>query len=302
MMHDDDQIPADLRALFAAERGRDDGPPAGAKERVASALSITLGIGIGAAATAATSAAGATMGAGASGAASTTAAAATTAAATTAAATTAVATTTAASVAAGTGATTAAGAGFTATGGALAKGLAFVFATAVAGTTGTGIYLAAKDDTKPAIVEVAPSSADVPSSFDPKMLGKKAPPPVVEKPKPPIASVPFVSAPVVEVERAAIAPVENTPEAKAERLRGERAVLDTARAAVARGDGGAALIALEAHRASYADGALVEERDALTILALAKVGRTDEARKKADAFRAKKPHSLFLKAIDGALR
>jgi hypothetical protein len=299
MMHDDDEIPSDLRDLFAAARG-DDGPPAGAKERVASALSITLGIGIGAAATAATSAAGASM-AGASGAASTIAAATTSAAA----ATTVAATTTAASVAAGTGATSAAGAGFTATGGALAKGLAFVFATAVAGTTGTGIYLAAKDETKPAaIVEVAPS-ADVPSTFDPKMLGKKPPPPpVVAKPKAivPVAPAPVASEPAVEVTREPVAPVENTPEAKAERLRGERAVLDTARSAVARGDGGAALIALEAHRASYADGALVEERDALTILALTKVSRMEEARKKAEQFRAKNPHSLFLKAIDGALR
>lgn len=299
MMRDDDEIPADLRDLFAAARAGDDGPPAGAKERVASALAVTLGIGIGAAATAATSAAGATMAGAGTGSGAATAAGASGAA---------TATTTAASVAAGTGATTGAGAGFTATGGALAKGLAFVFATAVAGTTGTAIYLAAKDESaKPAIVEVAPS-AEVPSTFDPKMLGKKPLPPlpVADKPivnadAPVIAAEPTVT---IETERALVplAPIESTPEAKAERLRGERAILDTARAAVARGEGGAALVALEAHRSTYPGGALVEERDALTILALAKLGRTEEAKKKADAFRERNPHSLFLKAIDGALR
>ena len=284
-MIDDDLSPS-LRALFDAEKRRD-GPPAGAKDRVSHALGISLGIGIGAAA------------AGSASAGSVAAASKGVLAASTAAS--ASVTTTAATAAA-------AGAGMTATGGALAKGLAFALVTAMAGTTGTGIYLAARDDAKPVVVDVRQSN-EVPSTFDPSLLAKKPPPVAAPLAAPIVAPVITTvitppatqNAPARSVDQVSPS-VPVTPEQRAERLRGERAVLDTARAAVSRGDGGAALIALEAHRSSYAGGALSEERDALTVLALVKLGRVDAAKHKAEAFRSQNPHSLFLPAIDGALR
>jgi outer membrane protein assembly factor BamD (BamD/ComL family) len=94
--------------------------------------------------------------------------------------------------------------------------------------------------------------------------------------------------------------VETPPADNKVELAGERTVLEEARSAIARGDGGAALIAVEAHRDHFANGALVEEREALTVLALAKLGRNDEARAQADRFRARYPVSLFLAAVDEA--
>src|SRR5438045_2269865 len=81
-----------------------------------------------------------------------------------------------------------------------------------------------------------------PPGFDPSILGKKPVEPPVEKPV--VAKPVHVEKPVhdVVVEK----PVEppppppkavETPEEKAVRLQGERTVLDSARAAVGRGDG-----------------------------------------------------------------
>ena len=283
-----DDLSPDLHSLFDAERRRDDVPD-GAKDRVHAALAASLGVGLaggtGIAAKGALAAKGSAAAAKLAGAAATSG----TAAATTAAA------------------ASSAGAAVTATGGVLAKGLAFALVAAMAGTAGTGVYLAAKDsDKKPVVVEHA--VPDVPDAFDPSVLGKHALA-VDAKPKQRAAplgthvdaaheqELPVDSAVVVEKTAAAA----ESPEERATRLAGERTVLDEARAAVARGDGGAALIALEAHRDRYPDGALVEEREALTVLALAKLGRVDEGRAKAARFRARFPASLMQGAIDAAL-
>ncbi len=101
-------------------------------------------------------------------------------------------------------------------------------------------------------------------------------------------------------------PVETTtletPEQQKTRLAEERALIGEARGALNRGDVNAALVALESHRNSFAAGALSEEREALTVLALARVGRHDEAQKRATTFSATWPKSLFQQAIEDALR
>ncbi len=286
----DDELSPDLRDLFDAERRRD-GPPAGAKERVHAALAASIGVGLtgagaGKAALAAKGAAGATSAAAGGGA-------------------------VAGGAVAGGAAGAASGAAVTATGGALAKGLAFALVAAMAGTAGTGVYLAQRDDDdrKPAAVVVDDPAAATASAFDPSVLGNKPEP--VPEPQPRHVATRHTRPAPSEVgdggdgtegltHAAAPAAVE-TPAEKAARLAGERTILDDARAAVGRGDGGAALIALEAHRRRYPNGALVEEREALTVMALAKLGRTAEAHKTADAFHERYPASLFLGAVDAAL-
>jgi hypothetical protein len=311
----EDELSAELRGLFEAERRRA-GPPAGAKERVEQALVVSLGVGIGLGAAGGASAASvigggsgaaglAGGGASATGAAGLASGGAAAAAATTAAS----------------------GATATATGGALAKGLALALVTAMAGTAGTGIWLAQRDERPPQEAPLVAPTTEVPARFDPTRLGERATPGATLDPAPaetletprraparearplprgePAAVLRAApAAPVASEEREA--PLEEraagTIEERSDRLRGERAVLDEARSAVAGGDGSAALIALEAHRRSYADGALVEEREALLVLALAKLGRLDEARAKAERFRAVYPRSLMLPAIDAAVR
>lgn len=81
-------------------------------------------------------------------------------------------------------------------------------------------------------------------------------------------------------------------------LAGERALIDRARMALARGQAASALEALDAHRSQFPQGRLAEEREALSIQALAALGRGAEARRRADAFTHTHPNSVFLPAIE----
>jgi hypothetical protein len=84
-------------------------------------------------------------------------------------------------------------------------------------------------------------------------------------------------------------------------LSSERALLDLARADAARGEPALVLSQTEQHRTQFPRGRLAEEREALAIRALHSLGRTDEARARAQAFQLAYPHSFLLPAIDSAL-
>jgi hypothetical protein len=83
-------------------------------------------------------------------------------------------------------------------------------------------------------------------------------------------------------------------------LDAERGLLDVARAALVRGDNSAALEALDQHARIFGHALLAEERDALYVQALARAGRSDEARARAEAFRRTAPKSLLLPAVEAA--
>jgi hypothetical protein len=82
---------------------------------------------------------------------------------------------------------------------------------------------------------------------------------------------------------------------------GPSALLDEARAGLVAGDPASALKRLEEHQHRFLNPLLAEERDAMWIEALVRAGRTDEARRRADAFRRKYPGSLFLPTVDSAV-
>jgi outer membrane protein assembly factor BamD (BamD/ComL family) len=79
-------------------------------------------------------------------------------------------------------------------------------------------------------------------------------------------------------------------------------LVETGRSALGRGDWASALAALDKHAREFPHGRLAEERDVLRVQALALGGRTDEARTRAEAFRARYPKSVFLPLLDDALR
>jgi hypothetical protein len=87
----------------------------------------------------------------------------------------------------------------------------------------------------------------------------------------------------------------------AAQLDAERALLDNARHALTHGDAARAVEDLRSHERTYSKPLLGEERDALTVEALVRARRYDEARAKADAFRRKTPGSLFMSAVDAAI-
>ena len=70
-----------------------------------------------------------------------------------------------------------------------------------------------------------------------------------------------------------------------------------ARAAVARGDFEVALSATSEHARRFKNGRLVEEREALRVKALMGLGRAEEARHAAAAFRARFPRSVLLPTV-----
>jgi hypothetical protein len=87
-----------------------------------------------------------------------------------------------------------------------------------------------------------------------------------------------------------------------EELRAERALIDTARSAIQRGDGAAALDAVTQHAKRFPKGQLAEEREVLAIEALASAGRVQEAADRAGRFRLRYPESVLLPVVDEALR
>jgi hypothetical protein len=81
----------------------------------------------------------------------------------------------------------------------------------------------------------------------------------------------------------------------------ESALLEQARADLLRGSGVRALQALATHERRFPEGRMSEQREALTIQALAQTGRRDEAYWRAKRFRERFPGSLMLEVIRSAL-
>jgi hypothetical protein len=111
--------------------------------------------------------------------------------------------------------------------------------------------------------------------------------------------------PVSDLPSAATAPVRSaTPPssaAPASDLPKEQALIDTARAALARGRGSDALAATDAHAARFPRGALAEEREALAVQALVLDGKPDAARARAAQFHRRYPSSIFRPAVERAI-
>jgi hypothetical protein len=80
----------------------------------------------------------------------------------------------------------------------------------------------------------------------------------------------------------------------------ERALLDVARASAARGEPADVLAQVARHRQQFPQGKLSEEREALAIRALLSLGRQQEARARANAFRAAYPNSFLAPVLEAA--
>jgi len=131
----------------------------------------------------------------------------------------------------------------------------------------------------------------------------------VERPAPSPVSAPAIELPSstpmaisTSPPKAAGAPSTEPLSLGPSQLAAERRLLDSARSELVGGEPNHALSLLDAHRARFPKGVLAEERDALTIQALAKSGRNDEARARAQAFREHTPDSLFRSAVESAIR
>jgi TolA-binding protein len=97
------------------------------------------------------------------------------------------------------------------------------------------------------------------------------------------------------------APVRSASSATKGGLAEERALLEAARRAIKAGDVADAFRGLDEHARRFPGGQLGEEREALRVQALVRAGDRSEARRRAEAFRARFPDSAFNPAIDSAL-
>lgn len=156
---------------------------------------------------------------------------------------------------------------------------------------GAGAIAIAKHDapapTAPPIIEVRVAEAPVQPARKPAL---------VEAPAPPTrAAVPRSARQVP-----AAAP---EPARKAEPPRPSQAqVLKQAWAALAADDASHALALARDDEALRPSSGLVEERDALTVLALAQLGRVDEARSAAATFHSHHPDSIYRTQIERAVK
>ena len=110
----------------------------------------------------------------------------------------------------------------------------------------------------------------------------------------PVESLPAATAPQA---RSAPAPADS-----GQQLAAESKLLDVARTSLAHGEADHALAAVDRHAAQFPRGMLSEEREALAVKALALAGDGESARARAAQFRARYPESLFLPAVEAALR
>lgn len=81
----------------------------------------------------------------------------------------------------------------------------------------------------------------------------------------------------------------------------ERAMLDVARSALSSGEAARALDAVERHAREFPKGKMSEEREAIAVQALVKLGRRDAAGARGAAFRKHYPSSVLAPVIDAAL-
>ena len=130
-----------------------------------------------------------------------------------------------------------------------------------------------------------------------------APPSTVDSPRP--ARATSAPAPKPSTDRArsrdhAPAPATSTPPDRDGALAAERTLIETARSAMARGEAGDALAALERHAQAFPAGRLSEEREALAIEALSTLGHRKDARRRAEKFHRDFPRSLLAPVVDDA--
>lgn len=85
-------------------------------------------------------------------------------------------------------------------------------------------------------------------------------------------------------------------------LAAEQSLIDTARAALARGRGEDALHAADEHAQRFPRGSLAEERETLAIQALLLIGRRADAEARAQRFHRLYPESLYGSAVDALVR
>lgn len=188
----------------------------------------------------------------------------------------------------------------TGSGGSAAAGIGTKTVAALVATFAIGIVVGIAVDRSiarapdggatPAVASSIARTATMPADLPPHVA-------VVDTVSP--ASLPDAPRLVPSASAARVVPSAESPSSRG--LAAERALLDVARSALARGEAGEALTAATRHSREYPDGALVEEREALAVKALVALGRKDEARTRVRALEQRFPTGLSVRAAKAAV-
>lgn len=144
------------------------------------------------------------------------------------------------------------------------------------------------------------SPSPVPSSAPLPTVGARDPSSPAVAPSPSTEPEPSVAAPAGTSDVGAGAPLPGSAEERESRLREENELLRQARGALRGGDPGRAMLLLEQSRQKFPGGVLGQEREALTIEALARGGAREAASSRAAAFiksHPTSPHAARLQAF-----
>jgi hypothetical protein len=171
---------------------------------------------------------------------------------------------------------------------ALAKAVIGVVALGIAGVTAVWV---AQPGEKPVVLPAPARSASIPETSSeptrpPSPVESEAPAPLESAPVP-AAAPPRTQEKVGENRRPDVAP----------KRADEALLLERARRALS-SDPALSLALVRRHRSEFPNGVLRQERDVIGIEALRRLGRSDEARRKADEFQRDFPNSPHGRAVE----
>ena len=144
-----------------------------------------------------------------------------------------------------------------------------------------------------------PSSAVAPRDPETRgAVGSASSDSAVEAPAPPALEPRLEAPPPVRTSKTPAEPPGRLAAADAPALGRERAILESARAALREGRHELALVEAARHETAFPRGQLAEEREAIAIRALAALGRWREVRSRAAAFKRAFPQSMLLPLVE----
>ena len=163
--------------------------------------------------------------------------------------------------------------------GLLKAGKALLLSAASAGAGGGGVYLLMRGSPEPTrVLAVA-----------------------VTSPAREVDTVEAAPDPVASVDAGSTGSTVDAGQEPSDPLDTDAALMRRAMAALGDGRAAAALALAQRHAKKYPGSRRVQEREALTIRALASVGRRTEAQTRAESFRRTYPNSMLLGVIESAL-
>jgi len=176
-----------------------------------------------------------------------------------------------------------------------------VFAAGVVTGLGTAHFRAQNPPVNERVPWVAPRASVVPNAVTEPVLELEAPRSNDSPPTPaPRTKVPSAASSGTASSGTASSSAASSSELGSS-LAAEQRLLDTARTSLAHGEAEAALLPLEQHATHFPNGALAEEREALSVRVLAALGRNAEAAARATRFMRRFPNSLFAPVVRSTL-